>query len=68
VPNLGHLVTLARIDGALHDVTLSAPEVRDVVWRELKRWFHGYVAPPPTLPPKPAPWKVGWLDALLGQR
>jgi len=69
VPDLGHLVTLARIDGALHDVTLSAPEVRDVVWRETARWFHGYVAPPPPPPPDPPPAPAGppwprWLDRL----
>lgn len=67
VPDLGSLVTLARIDGALHDVTLSAPEVRDVVWHELTRWFHGYVAPPPPAPVEvperePAWWR--WLDKV----
>ncbi|WP_425955514.1 alpha/beta hydrolase [Xylanimonas sp. McL0601] len=56
VPNLGSVVTLVRIEGALHDVTLSAPEVRAEVWRETARWFRGYVAPPP--PPSSArdPW------------
>lgn len=43
--DLGHLCTLVRIDGALHDVTLSAKDVREVVWRELARWFTAYVVP-----------------------
>ena len=43
VPNLGPITTLVRIEGALHEVTLSAPEVREVVWRETERWFRGYV-------------------------
>jgi alpha-beta hydrolase superfamily lysophospholipase len=51
IPALGSVVTLARIEGGLHDVTLSAPEVRDVVWRETARWFHGYVG----LRPEPGP-------------
>ncbi|MCK9794248.1 alpha/beta hydrolase [Isoptericola sp. 4D.3] len=60
VPALGSLVTLVRIDGALHDVTLSAPEVREVVWRETSRWFAAYVAPRPA-PAEPAPSGLaGW--------
>ena len=51
-PNLGSLVTLVRLDGALHDVTLSAADVRTTLWAELTRWFHGYVSPPV---PEPAP-------------
>ncbi len=43
VPALGGVVTLVRLEGALHDVTLSAPDVRDALWRETARWFHGYV-------------------------
>ncbi|MFC8796185.1 alpha/beta hydrolase [Promicromonospora sp. NPDC057138] len=43
VPDIGALVTLARIDGGLHDVTLSAKPARDQVWRQTRRWFHGYV-------------------------
>jgi alpha-beta hydrolase superfamily lysophospholipase len=55
VPSLGSLVTLVRLDGALHDVTLSAAPVRDVVWRETERWFRAYVAPaPPAEPPASA--------------
>nr|WP_328798995.1 alpha/beta hydrolase [Puerhibacterium puerhi] len=56
VPSLGSLVTLVRLDGALHDVTLSAAPVRDVVWRETERWYRAYVAPapPPAEPQAPA--------------
>ncbi|MFI6424984.1 alpha/beta hydrolase [Promicromonospora sp. NPDC050880] len=43
VPDVGSLVTLVRIDGALHDVTLSAAPVREQVWRQTRRWFDGYV-------------------------
>lgn len=43
VPDVGSLVTLVRIDGGLHDVTLSAPPVREHVWRQTRRWFDGYV-------------------------
>ena len=45
-PLLGPTVTIARIEGALHDVTLSAPEVRERVWRETARWFRGYIGEP----------------------
>ncbi|GAB2468193.1 alpha/beta hydrolase [Xylanimonas ulmi] len=55
VPHLGSVVTLVRIDGALHDVTLSAAPVREVVWRETARWFHGYVAPAAPTPTTPRP-------------
>ncbi len=53
VPALGGVVTLVRVDGALHDVTLSAPEVRETVWRETARWFHGYVGARPAPEPQP---------------
>jgi alpha-beta hydrolase superfamily lysophospholipase len=42
-PSLGHHVTLMRIDGALHDLTLSSPAVRSMVFSELDRWIGGYV-------------------------
>lgn len=41
-PMLGPLLTLAAIPGALHDVTLSRPEVRAQVYAELDRWHHTY--------------------------
>jgi alpha-beta hydrolase superfamily lysophospholipase len=61
VPNLGPVVTLVQVAGALHDVTLSAADVRDVVWRELTRWFHGYVSPPPpTVRERQSWWSRLW--------
>lgn len=36
--DLGSDVTIRRIDGALHDVTLSAPPVRAQVWEVMDRW------------------------------
>ncbi|MCL1871763.1 MAG: alpha/beta hydrolase [Promicromonosporaceae bacterium] len=59
VPNLGSVVTLVRVDGALHDVTLSTAAVRETVWTELARWFHGYVARPE--PPRRRRWWWPWL-------
>jgi len=43
LPLLGSFVTIARFDGALHDVTLSAAPVRDQVFRQTARWFNGLV-------------------------
>ncbi len=58
VPNLGSLVTLARFEGALHDVTLSRKEVRDQVFFEMERWFRAYVAPVPAREePRPTWWQ-----------
>jgi len=42
-PSLGHIVTTVRFPGALHDVTLSTPEVRANVWSELSRWLAAYI-------------------------
>ncbi|MFC8732772.1 alpha/beta hydrolase [Luteimicrobium sp. NPDC057192] len=39
---LGSHVTLARIEGALHDVVLSAPEARAHAYRVLGRWADAY--------------------------
>lgn len=36
---LGPLVTNAHIDGAIHDVFLSAPEPRDAAYGVLRRWL-----------------------------
>ncbi|PRZ08736.1 alpha-beta hydrolase superfamily lysophospholipase [Isoptericola sp. CG 20/1183] len=66
VPQLGRLTTLARIEGALHDVTLSAPAVRDVVWFEVARWFRAYV--PPAAGPAPEPEPRGWRRWFSGRR
>lgn len=37
--DLGLDVTIRRIEGALHDVTLSAPPARAAVWESLDRWL-----------------------------
>jgi alpha-beta hydrolase superfamily lysophospholipase len=42
--SLGRHVTSVAIDGARHDVVLSLPEVREVVYRELDTWLRAYVA------------------------
>jgi alpha-beta hydrolase superfamily lysophospholipase len=42
-PLLGRHVTLAQIDGAIHDVTLSRPEVRKVVFDEVAVFLSAYV-------------------------
>jgi alpha-beta hydrolase superfamily lysophospholipase len=42
-PMIGRHVTLAQINGAMHDVTLSRPEVRKVVFDELARFLTAYV-------------------------
>lgn len=72
VPNLGPVTTLVRLDGALHDVTLSAAPVREVLWRETARWFRGYVGGEVVSRPVPSddaveavtgplPWWRRWL-------
>ncbi|NDR53246.1 alpha/beta hydrolase [Actinomyces sp. 565] len=40
---LGKLVTVARFDGGVHDLVLSAPPVREQVYSALRRWLRGYV-------------------------
>ncbi len=40
---LGRHVTIVRIDGGLHDLTLSAPPVRARVFAELGRWIGAYL-------------------------
>ncbi|GAA3279880.1 alpha/beta hydrolase [Paenarthrobacter aurescens] len=40
---LGRTVTLERIDGALHDVFLSAPAVRKDAYARLARWVNGFM-------------------------
>ena len=39
---LGSSVTVARIDGALHDVTLSAKAPRKAAYAALTRWLGAY--------------------------
>jgi len=36
---VGSLVTVAHIDGAIHDVFLSAPKPRDAAYGVLRRWL-----------------------------
>lgn len=43
---LGSSVTLERIDGALHDVFLSAPGPRADAYMRLERWLTGWLAGP----------------------
>nr|NLD41348.1 alpha/beta hydrolase [Actinomycetales bacterium] len=43
---LGPLVTLARFEGAIHDVFLSRRDVREAAYAELTRWFGAYVLRP----------------------
>lgn len=43
-PYVGHHVTLRQFDGGLHDLTLSAAPVRQVVFNEVERWLATYVA------------------------
>jgi len=41
--NLGNLVTIARIPGAMHDVTLSQQPARQLSFDEITRWLHAYL-------------------------
>ena len=40
---LGTTVAIARIDGAVHDVVLSAPRIRARAYAEIERWARGYL-------------------------
>lgn len=42
-PLLGRHVTVVQVEGALHDVTLSAPKVREKVFSEIDRFLSAYV-------------------------
>ena len=42
-PSLGRHVTIAQVEGAMHDVTLSRQPARDRVFDELGRWLDAYV-------------------------
>jgi alpha-beta hydrolase superfamily lysophospholipase len=41
-PALGRVVSLVRIDGGLHDLTLSRPAAREQLFGELGRWLSAY--------------------------
>ena len=43
VHQLGKLITLSRIEGAMHDVVLSARPVRAHAFDELTRWLKAYL-------------------------
>jgi alpha-beta hydrolase superfamily lysophospholipase len=43
-PRLGHRVTCLQIEGAMHDVVLSARPVRKRVYDELGRWLGAYLS------------------------
>ena len=47
---IGELVTIARVDGAIHDIFLSRPEPRAVAYDSLDRWTRGYIAPNENVP------------------
>lgn len=42
---LGPLVTVTRLEGAIHDVMLSRAAVRERAYRELSRWLRAYAVP-----------------------
>lgn len=44
--HLGRHLTLVRVEGGVHDLTLSAPPVRERFFTDLARWAHTYVLPP----------------------
>ena len=46
VPSLGRVTTLVRLEGAIHDVTLSRAPVRSQAFGEMRRWLRAYVQPP----------------------
>ena len=56
-PRLGPRVTIVRIDGGMHDLTLSGKDVRAEDFRGLGRWVDAFVPPPGTpeveVPPAP---------------
>jgi alpha-beta hydrolase superfamily lysophospholipase len=45
-PGLGPHVTVVRVDGGMHDLTLSGPAVRTRVFDELERWIGAYIDRP----------------------
>lgn len=58
-PSLGRHITVVRINGGMHDLTLSTPRVRTGVFSELARWSGAYAAGAPSPgragPAEPAP-------------
>ncbi len=64
--DLGSQVTLVRIDGALHDVVLSAPPVRAVAYDDIATWVRGYVPERPPVPEDATPEgrASGWVERV----
>ena len=62
--DLGRLVMLSRIEGALHDVVLSAPPVRAHAYEQMATWLRGYVPVPVA---SPAPHRAPALGAGASQ-
>lgn len=54
-PMLGRQVTVLRVNGGLHDLTLSASPVRARLFSELARWIAAYVAGAPAASAAPDP-------------
>ncbi|MGH3713930.1 MAG: alpha/beta hydrolase [Micromonosporaceae bacterium] len=52
---LGPRVTICRIDGAVHDLVLSAGPVRKQVYEEMSTWLDLHFAPAPAPPPASQP-------------
>ena len=42
-PRLGTHVTMARIEGAMHDITLSTEPARKAAFEEIDRWLDAYI-------------------------
>jgi len=65
-PRLGPHVTLVRIDGGKHDLTLSGPVPRERLFTEVARWIDAYVTPgdgAPTVAAADAPPVADGRDA-----
>lgn len=45
VPYLGRVTSLIRLEGAIHDVTLSRAAVRTRAFGEMRRWLRAYIKP-----------------------
>ncbi|MBM9433638.1 alpha/beta hydrolase [Flaviflexus equikiangi] len=45
VPYLGRVTALIRLEGAIHDVTLSRAAVRTRAFGEMRRWLRAYIQP-----------------------
>jgi len=65
-PSLAHSVTTVRLDGAMHDVTLSAAPVREIMWDEMTRWIRAYVpVPVPPLATRAGDYARGYQPPAL---